>query len=221
MGFQGKEFWVCNGVLSPKFRITLEDWPLTLTWDLLSLMGSSLWDPLCGQLWLWPPIGTSNLIAKKILQKLCRRKIGWDDALPNVVMQERIIWMQHLYKLEDLKVNCCLKTNSFGTVKTAIMLLNISSCVLLIYVTTSVLQSLQSRDVVNMTCNSYMPTIVLLHLVLDAEISVYTICANIVLVYLSVKVLVYFHFLNLISSLLLFVKYRSIAAVHKEGSFIF
>lgn len=72
-----------------------------------------------------------------------------------------------------------------------------------------------------MTCNSYIPTIVLLHLVLDEEISVHTICANIVLVYLSVKVLVYFHFLNLISSLLLFVKDHSIAAVHKEGSFIF
>ncbi|KAL4008509.1 hypothetical protein ACER0C_002361 [Sarotherodon galilaeus] len=93
-----------------KFRITLRDRPLTRH-GILSVV-SSVYDPL-GM--LAPVI----LNAKKILQNLCRKKIGWDDSLPDAVMQEWTIWMQELYKLEEFKVDRCFKTNSFGTVKTA------------------------------------------------------------------------------------------------------
>ncbi|XP_039865704.1 uncharacterized protein LOC120720149 [Simochromis diagramma] len=93
-----------------KFRITLRDRPLTRR-GILSVV-SSVYDPL-GM--LAPVI----LTAKKILQNLCRKKIGWDDALPDAVIQEWTIWMQELYKLEEFKVDRCFKTNSFGTVKTA------------------------------------------------------------------------------------------------------
>lgn len=59
------------------------------------------------------------LSARRILQNLCRQRLGWDDALPLTVAREWKVWLNELHQLEDFKVNRCLKPLTFGEVASA------------------------------------------------------------------------------------------------------
>lgn len=93
-----------------KFKITLKDRPLTRR-GILSIV-SSVYDPLG----ILAPV---VLKAKKILQDLCRRKMGWDETVPDSIVQEWISWIQDLQKLENFKVDRCYKPANFGTAASA------------------------------------------------------------------------------------------------------
>ena len=54
------------------------------------------------------------LIAKKILQELCRLKLGWDDVIPEHLAQQWSTWMSDLHRLEDVGVSRCFKPKGFG-----------------------------------------------------------------------------------------------------------
>ncbi|CAL9682043.1 unnamed protein product [Knipowitschia caucasica] len=68
-----------------KFKITLKNRPLTRR-GILSIV-SSVYDPLG---FLAPVV----LTAKKILQNLCRNRLGWDDSLPPSVAREWMAWLE-------------------------------------------------------------------------------------------------------------------------------
>ncbi|KAK0145483.1 hypothetical protein N1851_015620 [Merluccius polli] len=93
-----------------KFKIILKDRPLTRR-GILSTV-SSVYDPL-GML---APV---VLTAKRILQELCREKTGWDDVIPDSIVQEWMSWIQELHNLEDFKVNRCFKPTNFRAVTSA------------------------------------------------------------------------------------------------------
>ncbi len=93
-----------------KFKITIKDRPLTRR-GILSTV-SSIYDPLG----ILSPV---VLTAKKILQDLCRKKVGWDDTLPDSTVQEWMCWIQELHKLEDFEVDRCFKPTDFGTIASA------------------------------------------------------------------------------------------------------
>ena len=90
-----------------RFKITLRDRPLTRR-GILSVI-SSIYDPL-GFL---SPVG---LVAKRILQSLCRCQLGWDDSLPAATAQEWTAWLEELQQLDDFKVVRCFKPPGFGEV---------------------------------------------------------------------------------------------------------
>ncbi|KAL7849609.1 hypothetical protein SRHO_G00212320 [Serrasalmus rhombeus] len=78
-----------------KFYISIPDRPLTRR-GILSTV-SSFYDPLG---FLAPVIFT----AKKILQDLCQRGIGWDDTIPSIVAQEWQDWVGELSLLDNLSI---------------------------------------------------------------------------------------------------------------------
>lgn len=93
-----------------KFKITLKPHPLTRR-GILSVT-SSIYDPLG---FLAPVV----LSAKKILQDLCRRRLGWDDPLPSSVAGEWMAWLEDLHDLENWKVSRCLKPVDCGRLVSA------------------------------------------------------------------------------------------------------
>lgn len=93
-----------------RFKINLKNQPCTRR-GILSTV-SSIYDPLG----LVAPV---VLTAKKILQDLCREKIGWDDEVPDCIIQEWMSWIRDLHQLENFKVDRCFKPINFGTVKAA------------------------------------------------------------------------------------------------------
>ena len=57
------------------------------------------------------------LPAKVILLDLCRRRLEWDDPIPDHDERNRWLnWLEDLTKLEQLSVDRCLKPPSFGKV---------------------------------------------------------------------------------------------------------
>lgn len=88
-----------------KFNITFQDRPLTRR-GILSTVGS-FYDPLGI---LAPVIFT----AKRILQDLCRKGLGWDDPIPASASEEWTNWMKNLQLLEDFHIRRCLKPPNFG-----------------------------------------------------------------------------------------------------------
>lgn len=93
-----------------KFKITLKTHPLTRR-GILSVT-SSIYDPLG---FLAPVV----LSAKKILQDLCRRRLGWDDPLPSSVAGEWKAWLEDLHDLENWEVSRCLKPVDCGRLVSA------------------------------------------------------------------------------------------------------
>ena len=53
------------------------------------------------------------LTAKKILQDLCRLKLGWDDEVPTEHGARWQRWLVDLPKLSQLTIDCCLKPADF------------------------------------------------------------------------------------------------------------
>lgn len=59
--------------------------------------------------------------AKRILQDLCRNRLGWDDFIPQAVAQEWMDWLKELHQLEGFSIRRCLKPLNFGEATTAQM----------------------------------------------------------------------------------------------------
>lgn len=88
-----------------KFKITMSDKAPTRR-NLLSIV-SSVYDPLG----ILSPV---TLQAKKILQELCRRKIGWDVVIPGDLAHKWLVWKTQLQHLESVSVQRCFKPVGFG-----------------------------------------------------------------------------------------------------------
>lgn len=70
-------------------------------------MLTSVYDPLGF-------IAPVTLPGKVLLQKLCRRKYGWDDNLPCDILQQWTRWLEELSRLSEFKVKRCIKPKEFG-----------------------------------------------------------------------------------------------------------
>lgn len=90
------------------FTIAIKDKPVTRR-GILSVV-SSIYDPLG---FAAPFI----LIAKEILQDLCRMNLGWDDQIPEDHLK-RETWLRGLHKLETLKINRCFRPSGLSDVVT-------------------------------------------------------------------------------------------------------
>ena len=53
------------------------------------------------------------LTAKLILQDLCKKKLGWDDKIPEEDSERWKAWLEALPKLEEFSVDRCLKPPDF------------------------------------------------------------------------------------------------------------
>ena len=90
------------------FAVVLKDKPSTRR-GILSLT-SSIYDPLG---FLVPII----LPAKKLLQDLCKQKLGWDDPVSKVESQRWEIWKEKLPSLAGMGVNRCVRPIDFGELR--------------------------------------------------------------------------------------------------------
>ena len=89
------------------FKISLKDKPITRR-GILSIV-SSVYDPLGF-------VAPFSLPAKRLLQDLCRKSLGWDDLVSNEDLTCWKNWLRDLPKLESLRVERCLKPASFGEI---------------------------------------------------------------------------------------------------------
>ena len=92
------------------FAISAKNKPCTRR-GILSVV-SSVYDPLG---FAAPFI----LLAKQILQELCRLNIGWDDPIPEEFAKRWGTWLSDLPKLESLKIQRCFQPVDFGEVVSA------------------------------------------------------------------------------------------------------
>ena len=89
------------------FRIVIKDRAVTRR-GILSIV-SSVYDPLGF-------VAPFILNAKLILQDLCRKKLDWDDVIPEDIMRHWQAWLQELTKLEQVAIDRCFKPPNFGEV---------------------------------------------------------------------------------------------------------
>jgi len=90
-----------------RFRITIKDKPLTR--GILSIVSS-----------IYNPLGFAapfTLAVKKLLQDLCKDKLGWDDELPDSYLNQWEKWQNELPLLERILVPRCVKPIDFTEVK--------------------------------------------------------------------------------------------------------
>ncbi|GAA6088258.1 uncharacterized protein LOC110440108 [Tachysurus ichikawai] len=90
-----------------KFKIVIKDRPMTRR-GILSMI-SSVYDPL-------GIVSPVLLSAKKILQDLCKGNLGWDDVLPELVVQKWKSWLQELHLLESFELTRGLKPPNFADI---------------------------------------------------------------------------------------------------------
>nr|XP_057925588.1 uncharacterized protein LOC131127575 isoform X1 [Doryrhamphus excisus]XP_057925589.1 uncharacterized protein LOC131127575 isoform X1 [Doryrhamphus excisus] len=88
-----------------KFRTSAKEQPQTRR-GILSVV-SSLYDPLG---FLAPFI----LPAKLLLQELCRRNLGWDEAIMEFSRKKWSNWLEDLQKVAEFEVDRCFKPREFG-----------------------------------------------------------------------------------------------------------
>ncbi|KAL7880597.1 hypothetical protein SRHO_G00028510 [Serrasalmus rhombeus] len=93
-----------------KFRIFVKNMPVTRR-GILSIV-SSIYDPLG---FLSPFI----LLAKTILQNLCRMKLTWDDEIPEDLANRWCAWLSDLSQFASFSVKRCIKPEGFGPVVSA------------------------------------------------------------------------------------------------------
>jgi len=89
------------------FKICHKEKPLTRR-GMLSII-SSVYDPIGF-------VSPFILIAKIILQRLCREKIGWDEKLADADAVQWNKWLQELPQLEQFTVDRCLKSSCVGNI---------------------------------------------------------------------------------------------------------
>ena len=99
--------WNVNGD-TITFKIKIAEKPLTRR-GILSIV-SAIFDPLG----LLAPV---TLRAKAIVQSLCRKKIGWDDAVPRKEQDEWQRWLMNLLCLENIRISRCFQPRSFSNLK--------------------------------------------------------------------------------------------------------
>ena len=87
------------------FKIKIAEKPLTRR-GILSIV-SAVFDPLG----LVAPV---TLRAKVIIQSLCRKKIGWDDAIPQKEHDDWQRWILNLPCLETVRINRCYQPKGFS-----------------------------------------------------------------------------------------------------------
>ncbi|KAK7904466.1 hypothetical protein WMY93_017073 [Mugilogobius chulae] len=88
-----------------KFKMEIKQRPCTRR-GMLSV-SSSVYDPMG---FLAPVV----LPSKIMLQELCRRKIGWDETIPQDLKQQWLQWLEELDMLSEFKVERCMKPSNFG-----------------------------------------------------------------------------------------------------------
>lgn len=93
-----------------KFRILVKNMPVTRR-GILSVV-SSVYDPLG---FLSPFI----LLAKTIVQNLCRKKLTWDDEIPEDIATRWFAWLSDLSQFANFSVKRCIKPEGFGPVVSA------------------------------------------------------------------------------------------------------
>ncbi|XP_055012690.1 uncharacterized protein LOC129409784 [Boleophthalmus pectinirostris] len=93
-----------------KFRILVKSMPLTRR-GILSVV-SSIYDPLG---FLSPFI----LLAKIIVQNLCRMKLAWDDEIPEDIANRWVGWLSDLSQFSSFSIRRCFKPEGFGPVVSA------------------------------------------------------------------------------------------------------
>ncbi|XP_038058753.1 uncharacterized protein LOC119730035 [Patiria miniata] len=67
---------------------------------------------------VYDPLGFASpfiLTAKMLFQELCRRKIGWDDSIPDEIARQWERWLADLPQLKSLSIPRCIKPRGFGT----------------------------------------------------------------------------------------------------------
>ena len=89
------------------FNFKMEVQQKTCTRRGMLSVSSSVYDPLG---FLAPVV----LPAKIMLQELCRRNLGWDEATPQDILQQWTRWMEDLDMLSEFKVERCIKPKGFG-----------------------------------------------------------------------------------------------------------
>ena len=93
-----------------KFRTSLQEKPQTRR-GILSVV-SSLYDPLGF-------LAPFSIPAKLLLQELCRRGSGWDEAIPQSLSKKWFEWLEDLQKVAEFNVDRCIKPRDFGDPDTA------------------------------------------------------------------------------------------------------
>lgn len=88
-----------------KFKMEIQQRPVTRR-GMLSV-ASSVYDPLG---FVAPVV----LPAKIMLQELCRRNYGWDETVPQDILQRWFRWLEELDMLSEFKVDRCIKPQGFG-----------------------------------------------------------------------------------------------------------
>ena len=91
-----------------RFQVSSEDTPTTRR-GVLSVL-SSLWDPL-------GMVAPFVLAGRKVLQSLCRMKIGWDEALPAEVAVSWNEWARELPSLSTISMDRCYRALGMGNIK--------------------------------------------------------------------------------------------------------
>jgi len=71
--------------------------------------GCSIYDPLG----FMSPL---TLVAKRLMQDLTRKKLGWDEPLPEVELNEWTRWSDDLLKVESVRVQRCVKPGESNNV---------------------------------------------------------------------------------------------------------
>nr|XP_061785759.1 uncharacterized protein LOC133576497 [Nerophis lumbriciformis] len=92
------------------FKLSVKEKPRTKR-GMLSII-SSVYDPLG---FLAPLI----LLAKLLLQELCRQKCDWDDPIPQAFQHKWNKWLADLEKVADFKIHRCIQPKNFGGIATA------------------------------------------------------------------------------------------------------
>ena len=93
-----------------KFRTSVQEQPQTRR-GILSVV-SSLYDPLGF-------LSPLTIPAKLLLQELCRRSLGWDEAIPHSLSKKWFEWLEDLQKVAEFNVDRCMKPRDFGDPATA------------------------------------------------------------------------------------------------------
>ncbi|XP_014673043.1 PREDICTED: uncharacterized protein LOC106813424 [Priapulus caudatus] len=68
---------------------------------------------------VYDPLGAASpfvLIAKSILQGLCKRQIGWDEEITSADLRHWNDWLSQLQGLENVTIKRCYKPQNFGNV---------------------------------------------------------------------------------------------------------
>ncbi|KAK0135655.1 hypothetical protein N1851_028490 [Merluccius polli] len=92
------------------FKASAQERPQTRR-GILSVV-SSLYDPLGF-------LAPFSMMAKMLLQELCRKNLGWDEAIPHFLSKQWADWLEDLQKVAEFKIDHCIKPKDFSNPVTA------------------------------------------------------------------------------------------------------